>query len=114
MNSRALIPTAAALLLAAAATACGSSEPTPDGMVIDAEVMCEEFVERELDAAVEISDSQATVADPDAWTYEATGTVDYEDGTGPVRASYTCTIATDETGEEWTLEELTFEERRTG
>ncbi|GAA1441649.1 hypothetical protein [Nocardiopsis tropica] len=95
--------------MTAAPTACGSSEPTLDGMVTNAEVMCEESVGRELDAAVEISDSQATVAAPDAWTYEATGTVDYEDEAGPVRASYTRTIATDESGEEWTLQDLTIE-----
>jgi hypothetical protein len=111
MIPRALIPTT--LLLAATATGCGS-DTSPEGLTTDAAVMCEEFVERELDTAVEISDSQATVADPDAWTYEATGTVDYEDASGPVRGGYTCTIATDESGEEWTLQELSFEEQRTG
>jgi hypothetical protein len=106
MSTRALIPT---LLLAAAVSACGSGETTPESMVIDAEVMCEEFVERELDTAAEFSDSQAEVADADAWTYEATGTVDYEDEGGPVRATYVCTVATDASGEEWTLQDLTVE-----
>ncbi|MFJ9552289.1 hypothetical protein ACIRPH_00640 [Nocardiopsis sp. NPDC101807] len=32
-----------------------------------------------------------------------------EGESGPVRATYTCTIATDESGEEWTLQDLTFE-----
>jgi hypothetical protein len=108
MNPRVLIQAAAALLLAAAATACGS-DTSPEGLTTGAAVMCEEFVERELDTAVEISDSQATVADPDAWTYEAIGTVDHEDASGPVRGGYTCTITTDGTGEEWTLQGLTFE-----
>ncbi|WP_304455892.1 hypothetical protein [Nocardiopsis sp. YSL2] len=95
--------------LATAATGCGSSEPTPEGMVLDAEVMCEEFVERELDTPVEFSDSEAAVADAETWTYEATGTADYEDSSGPARTSYTCTLSTDSSGEEWTLEDLTME-----
>ncbi|MEV2277899.1 hypothetical protein AB0I72_20165 [Nocardiopsis sp. NPDC049922] len=108
MSTRALIPTT--LLLAAAVTACGSGDPTPEEMVIDAEVMCEEFVDRELNTPVEFSDSTAAVADAESWTYEATGTVDYEDETGPVRATYTCTLTTDETGGEWTLQDLTINE----
>jgi hypothetical protein len=96
-------------VLVATATACGSSEPSPDGMVLDAEIMCEEFVERELDTPVEFSDSQATVADAEAWTYEATGTADYEDSSGPARSTYTCTMVTDSSGEEWTLEDLALE-----
>ncbi|WP_116243790.1 hypothetical protein [Nocardiopsis sp. FIRDI 009] len=108
MIPRPLLVSSAALVVAAA-TACGS-DPTPEGIVTDSEVMCEEFVERELNTPAEFSDSQAEVADAESWTYEATGTVDYEDESGPVRATYTCTLATDETGEEWTLLDLTFDE----
>ncbi|MDT0327065.1 hypothetical protein [Nocardiopsis lambiniae] len=91
--------------MAAAMTACGGGETTPESMTVDAEVMCEDFVQRELDTAAEFSGTEATVADAEAWTYEVTGAVTY-DGTN---ASYICTVATDETGEEWTLTDLTFE-----
>lgn len=104
MSTRALIPTT--LLLAAAVTACGGGETTLESLTVDAEVMCEDFVQRELDTATaEFSGAEAAVADAEAWTYEVTGAVSY-DGTS---ASYTCTVATDETGEEWTLQDLTFE-----
>ncbi|MDE3725006.1 hypothetical protein PWG71_26780 [Nocardiopsis sp. N85] len=103
MSTRALIPTT--LLLAAAVTACGGGETTPESMTVDAEVMCEDFVQRELDTTAEFSGTEAAVADADVWTYEVTGDVTHDGAS----TSYTCTVATDESSEEWTLTDLTFE-----
>lgn len=84
-------------------------DPVSDNRGITAEIMCEQFIERELKAP-----ATAEYADPttskDGATYTVSGAVDSENSFGAkVRSQYNC-IVTDAGDDKWTLVDLTLSE----
>lgn len=79
----------------------------PGGESIMAEVMCEEFIERELVSPATAEYEHSTVfTDP---TYTVTGTVDSENALGAMlRSRYTCVVEPTG-GDQWTLVSLDLE-----
>ncbi|WP_018254023.1 hypothetical protein [Salinispora mooreana] len=84
-------------------------DPVSANRDITAEIMCEQFIERELRAPATAEYTDPTTR-KDGATYTVNGAVDSENGFGAkIRSEYNC-IVTDSGDDKWTLVDLKLSE----